>query len=49
MNNQIHPKETARNQHLIFNVVVFPQSFAMRKLHEAEALIIHRKGGKGYG
>lgn len=42
-NTQKCPKQTSSNQHLIYNMVAVPWSFAMRKLCEAEALFIHRK------
>lgn len=49
VNTQKRPEKTARNQHFIYNVVAVTQSFAMRKLHEAEVLFIHRKVGIRYG
>lgn len=49
MNTQKRPEKTGRNQHFIYNVVAVAQSFAMRKLHEAEVLFIHRKVGISYG
>lgn len=48
-NTQKWPKEIARNQHLICNVAAVPQSFAMRKLHEADVLFVHREVGMRCG